>query len=246
MSDDLAFYSTLAPWWPLISPPEEYVEEAAFATRLLQRGEPPTKTVLELGSGGGHNALHMKSRFTMTLVDLSEAMLELSRRLNPECDHVCADMRAVRLGRQFDAVFIHDAIDYMITESDLRAAVETAFVHCRAGGVVVIIPDHTRENFEAGSDSGGSDAPDGRGIRYLQWTLPVTDDATSVRTEYVFAIRGADGVVEVVHETHTTGLFAERDWLRVLDEVGFVPERVLEETDEDRPPRTVFIGRCPR
>jgi trans-aconitate methyltransferase len=243
---ELAFYSSLAPWWPLVSPPEEYVEEAAFATRLLQSGEPPVHAVLELGSGGGHNALHMKSRFAMTLVDRSDAMLELSRRLNPECDHVCGDMRSVRLEQRFDAVFIHDAIDYMITEADLRAALETAFVHCRPGGVAVIIPDHTRENFEAGSDSGGSDAPDGRGIRYLEWTFPVTGEATSVRTEYVFAIRGAGDVVEVVHETHTTGLFAESDWLRLLDEVGFLPERIVEDTTEDRTPRTVFLGRCPR
>ncbi len=29
-------------------------------------------------------------------------------------------------GRQFDAVFVHDAICYMATESDLRKAIETA------------------------------------------------------------------------------------------------------------------------
>ena len=47
------FYSDLAGWWPLISPPEEYAEEAAFAASLLRMANPPTRTVLELGSGGG-------------------------------------------------------------------------------------------------------------------------------------------------------------------------------------------------
>ena len=47
------FYGDLAPWWPLISAPEEYAEEAAFAASLLRTAEPPTKSVLELGSGGG-------------------------------------------------------------------------------------------------------------------------------------------------------------------------------------------------
>ena len=57
-------------------------------------------------------------------------MLAVSRALNPECEHIEADIRAVRLGRTFDAVFVHDAICHMTTEADLRAALETAIVHC--------------------------------------------------------------------------------------------------------------------
>jgi trans-aconitate methyltransferase len=104
------FYGDLAVWWPLVSAPEEYVEEAAFAAELLASGEGPVREVLELGSGGGNNAYHLKSRFAMTLVDLSPDMLAVSRALNPECEHHEGDMRRVRLGRTFDAVFVHDAI----------------------------------------------------------------------------------------------------------------------------------------
>ena len=137
------FYGDLAAWWPLISPPEEYAEEAAFAATVLRSAAIPVHDVLELGSGGGNNAVHLKASFAMTLVDLSDEMLEVSRRLNPECEHPLGDMRTVRLGRTFDAVFIHDAIDYMTTEDDLRRAIETAFVHCRPGGVAVFVPDRT-------------------------------------------------------------------------------------------------------
>jgi trans-aconitate methyltransferase len=140
------FYTDLASWWPLISAPEEYAEEAAFAASLLRMANPPTRTVLELGSGGGSNAFHLKSEFELTLVDLSEEMLAVSRQLNPECEHLLGDMRTVRLGRCFDAVFVHDAIDYMTTEADLRRAVTTAYEHCRVGGVAVFVPDDIAEN----------------------------------------------------------------------------------------------------
>src|SRR3972149_1508073 len=60
-------------------------------------------TVLELGSGGGNNASHMKAHFKLTLVDRSPAMLAVSRALNPECEHLEGDMRTLRLGRGFDA-----------------------------------------------------------------------------------------------------------------------------------------------
>ena len=127
-------YTELASWWPLLSSLDEYAEEAAFyQEKLLEACERPPHTLLEIGSGGGNNASHLKQRFQMVLVDLSPGMLEVSRRLHPECEHVEGDMRTVRLGRQFDWVFLHDAICYMTTEEDLRKAIETAFVHCRSG-----------------------------------------------------------------------------------------------------------------
>lgn len=239
------FYDDLAAWWPLISPPEQYEEEAAFIATLLQSPSVPQPEVLELGSGGGHNALHLKARFDMTLVDLSEGMLDVSRRLNPECEHHCGDMRTLRLGRSFDAVLIHDAIDYMTTPADLRQAVETAYVHCRPLGPAVFVPDRTIETFEESTDHGGTDGPDGRGVRYLEWTwVPDPADTCSV-TQYVFLLRDGAGSVEAVHETHHLGLFGQEQWLRLLTEAGFEAQVVTEVTTEDRPPRRIFVGRRP-
>ena len=239
------FYEELAVWWPLISPVEEYEEEAAFAATLLGSASIPVRQVLELGSGGGHNAAYLKVRFSMTLVDLSQNMLDVSRRLNPECEHVCGDMRTVRLGRSFDAVFVHDAIDYMTTEDDLRSAIETALVHCRPGGVAVFVPDHTKESFEEATDHGGSNGADGRAVRYLDWTWDPNPDDTEVRTEYAFVLRDADGGVSVVHETHRTGLFARQSWLSLLAEAGFEARAVTEVTSEEREPREFFVGHRP-
>jgi SAM-dependent methyltransferase len=242
------FYEDLAAWWPLISPPEDYAEEAAYAASLLASASASgaAREVLELGSGGGSNAFHLKARFALTLVDLSADMLEVSRRLNPECEHRQGDMRNVRLGRTFDAVFVHDAVDYMTTEADLAAAVETAYVHCRPGGVAVFVPDQTREIYTDEVDHGGSDGADGRAVRFLDWTWDPDPADTWIATEYAFALRHADGVVEVVHETHRTGLFSRAEWLRLLTAAGFEAEHVVEDTSEDRPRRDVFIGRRPR
>jgi SAM-dependent methyltransferase len=239
------FYGDLAEWWPLISPAEEYEEEAAYAAGVLATASIPVHEVLELGSGGGHNAVHLAARFALTLVDLSDRMLDVSRRLNPACHHVQGDMRTVRLGRSFDAVFVHDAVDYMTTEDDLGRAMETAFVHCRPGGLAVFLPDQTTETFEPSSDHGGSDAADGRGVRYLDWTWDPDPDDTSMLTEYAFLLRHADGTIEAVHETHRLGLFSREEWLRLLADAGFRPDTFPEETTEERTPRDVFVGHRP-
>src|SRR5688500_4786460 len=142
-SRSLKMYDELAPWWPLLSAPSEYEFEASFYGRqLIEACDQPPRTCLELGSGGGNNAFHMKAHFDMVLVDRSAGMLEVSRRLNPECEHVEGDMRTIRLGRRFDCVFIHDAISYMTTEEDLGLAMLTAELHCHPGGAVLLAPDY--------------------------------------------------------------------------------------------------------
>jgi trans-aconitate methyltransferase len=239
---ELHLYRDLAAWWPLISGPEEYTEEAATAAAVLSSASIGVREVLELGSGGGHNAVHLKKRFSLTLVDLSADMLAVSRRLNPECVHHQGDMRTVRLGREFDAVFVHDAVAYMTTEADLRQVIETAFTHCRPGGIALFVPDHTAETFEPVTDHGGSDGPDGRGARYLEWTTDPDPGDTWIQSEYAFLLRDADGSVRVVHETHRTGLFSRPVWLGLLAGAGFHAEAVTERTSEDRTPRVMFTG----
>lgn len=237
------FYGDWAEWWPLISPVEDYASECAYFRRLLSTLGPRIETLLELGSGGGHVAAYLKADYRLTLVDLSEEMLDQSRRLNPECEHHRGDMRTVRLGREFDAVFVHDAIDYMTSEADLAALFDTARLHCRPSGLAVFVPDHVRETFEPDTDHGGADHPDGRGVRFLEWSYDPDPADTTVVTEYAFLFRGADGHVSQHHETHRTGLFDRATWLRLLSEAGFRAERVVEETDEDRTPRDIFVGR---
>jgi SAM-dependent methyltransferase len=242
---DYRLYRDLAQWWPLISPPEEYAEESAFTARVLLQAPGPVHEVLELGSGGGHMASHLRAHFTMTLVDLSEPMLDVSRRLNPDCEHVQADMRTVRLGRVFDAVFVHDAVDYMTSEDELRQVMETAFAHCRPGGAAVFVPDNVAETFQALSGWGGSDAADGRGARFLDWAWDPDPRDTWTLTEYAFLLRERDGSVQSVYERHRLGLFSRATWLRLLAGAGFEPEAVMEETQEDRPAREMFAARRP-
>lgn len=217
-------YTDLASWWPLMSAPEEYEIEASTYARTIiaTRGGRPG-TLLELGSGGGNNASYMKEEFVLTLVEPSAGMLAHSRTLNPECEHVQGDMRTVRLGRLFDAVFVHDAVTYMTTEDDLRLAIETAFVHCAPGGVALFCPDAVRENFVADTEHGGNDGrgDDRRSMRWVAWTFDPdpTDDTYTV--DYAFILHEADGSVRVEADRHIEGLFSRETWLRLFRDVGF-------------------------
>jgi len=255
-------YRDLAEWWPLISPPQEYAQEAVYLAGVFGSAEVPVREVLDLGSGGGHVAVHLKRRLAMTLVDRSEEMLSVSRELNPECAHVPGDMRTVRLGRAFDAVLVHDAVDYVTCESDLRRVLETAFEHCRPGGIAVFVPDHTAETFRAGGGGGGGgdgggggNGAAGRQASFREWTWDPDPADDWVQADYEFVLRAADGTVQVVREAHRLGAFSRDAWLRLLAEAGFDPEaRCGPEADsgpealtgrstDGRMPRNLFIGR---
>jgi SAM-dependent methyltransferase len=221
MTSDYRVYSDLAGWWPLISPPEEYAEEAAHLAPVFGAADIPVREVLDLGSGGGGVAVHLKDRLAMTLVDLSDEMLDVSRRLNPECEHIGGDMRTIRLGRTFDAVLVHDAIDYMTTQDDLRQVIETAFVHCRPGGLAVFVPDHVADAFQPYSGGGGGSDGTGRQASFTEWTWDPDPADDWIQAEYEFVLRDADGAVRVVTETHRLGAFRRATWLRLLAEAGF-------------------------
>jgi SAM-dependent methyltransferase len=215
-------YTELAEWWPLMSAPADYEEEAAFYFNAMQEAaDSRIETMLELGAGGGNNASFMKRRVSrMVLTDLSDGMLAHSRALNPECEHHVGDMRTARLGRQFDAVFVHDAVSYMTSEVDLAAAIETAAVHCRPGGVALFAPDHLRETFAPSTNCGGEDG-DGRAMRYLEWSWDPDPADTLCTTDYTCVLREADGAVRVIHDRHLEGIFPRETWLRLLHGAGF-------------------------
>jgi SAM-dependent methyltransferase len=235
----LRLYTDYAPWWPLFAEPGYYAGEAATILSALreEHGRAPG-TILELGSGGGSLASHLKAAAKLTLVDPAPAMLAVSRALNPGVEHIKADMRTLRLGRTFDAVVIHDAINYMTTSDDLHRALATARAHLALGGVLMVLPDDTRETFKPGLGTGGRDGADGRGLRYLCWTNG--PDGSTYSVDFGLLIRDASGSVEHLHERHTFGLFDREAWRVVFSRAGFGAPRIV----RDRWREDVFVARA--
>ena len=156
---------------------------------------------------------------------------------------------SVRLGRTFDAVLVHDAVDYVTREDDLRQVIDTAYAHCRPGGVAVFVPDHVADTFRAYGGRGGSSDGAGRQASFREWTWDPDPGDDWVRAEYEFVLRAADGSVQVVHEAHQLGAFRRAAWLRLLESAGFDPEAdsgsaaAAGPRSGGRLPDNLFVGR---
>ncbi|HUV30896.1 MAG TPA: class I SAM-dependent methyltransferase [Acidobacteriota bacterium] len=229
-------YDEFAHLWPLISAPEDYAHEASFwRNAIREKLGQGRHEILELGVGGGNNLSHLTSDFSAVAVDISEKMLANSIKLNPGVEHHVGDMRTVRLGRLFDAVLIHDAINYMLTEDDLRAVLGTAWMHLRPGGILVMSPDNFKETFADGFMRHGTHSDGTTELTYVQYEYDPDPDDTTTETLFIFFIREG-GKVRVEQDLHVTGLFPRQRWLDLMEAAGFAAEEydypVHEHTDQ--------------
>ena len=228
MKETHRLYHDLAWLWPTFSPPEEYVADAQhFRGALRERLGPGRHSVLELGSGGGHTLSHLAADFAMTASDLSTEMLALSQGLNPGVSHHQGDMRTLRLGETFDAVIIHDAISYMLSEEDLLATFRTARSHLAAGGVLVIMPDYFHDSF-VGPKVLHWICPQGAAnpspaVTVIEYCHDPDQSDTTIESVFFFIMPGKEGL-RIEQDKHVTGLFSRSTWLRLLAEAGFEAE----------------------
>jgi len=237
-------YDELVDWYLLVDPIADHEDEAQCFDELLRRGaDGAAETLLELGSGAGNNAYYLRQRYRCTLSDISEPMLALNRRLNPDCEHVSGDMRTLRLERSFDCVLVHDAVVYMLGEADLRAAARTAFEHTRPGGAALFAPDEVRETFREHCNLIETDEGE-RSLRCLEWHHDPDPDDSLLRTDMALLLRDGDGV-RAVHDTHVSGVFARQSWIDVLSSVGYDVE-LVDRPIGDGQVDQIFLCRRPR
>ncbi len=219
-------YTDLAHLWPLMSPPEDYQEEAEVILQAIgERLGPGPLRLLDLGSGGGHHLHHIARRHRATAVDLSEAMLAHSRRLNPEVTHHVGDMRDVRLGTTFDAVLIHDAVSYLLTEEDLLAAFATARAHLRPGGLLLVVPDDYADEFVSPHVAHETRRSGEDELTFVEYSTTAPSNGAHLDTAYVF-FRTVGGRLRVDVDRHRCGLFPVATWDALLRRARFRPERV--------------------
>lgn len=218
-------YTELAPWWPLLSPPDAYAEDAQLVYALLEQalGRAP-RSLLELGCGSGTLASHLPGAVELHLNDLSADMLQVAAQRNPGANTHCADLRALRLPHTVDAVLIHDALMYLESEDDLLAALHTAAAHLEPGGVVLLMPDFVEETFYPGTDAGGGDHPSGRAVRLLEWRTEASGGRFEVHMSLL--LRDTDGSVRAIHEPHTMFVYPFETWFKTLNQTGFSPTPV--------------------
>jgi SAM-dependent methyltransferase len=218
-------YKDLAWTWPIISPPEHYSKESEDIKRLIVKfSKISVKTLLHLGCGGGHVDWVLKKYFAITGIDTSKSMLQLAKQLNPEVTYLKGDMRNVRLRAKYDAVLIHDSINYMLTKKDLKAAFKTGYNHLKSGGVLVTFVEehgHLKQNKIHYSIC----RKDSTEITFIEHYYDPNPNDTTFECTFIFLIR-KNKKLQTYTDRHLCGIFNLKTWILLLNKVGFTVKRV--------------------
>ncbi len=238
-------YADLSWTWPIVSPPEDYAEEAEEFWRFLNAGASgDVREVLHLGCGGGHVDSQLKRHVRITGVDLSPSMLRLARRLNPEVTYRRGDMRSVRLGRTFDGAILSDASAYMRTRGDLAHAFATAFRHLRPGGAFVTYAEHVRETFEPNWTQAIRGRRGNVEVVFVENRYDPDPRDTTFEATFLYLIRRR-GRLTVETDRHVLGLFPTATWRQTLREAGFEVRYAGPDKETPKDPMPWFVGRRP-
>lgn len=225
-------YGDLAWTDTVVSSPEEARQDTEYFVELIRsNSQIEVKNLHHLGCGAGFNDFTFKREFDVTGVDISEGMLEIARKLNPEVRYIRGDMRNLSLEKTFDSVAIPDSIGYMTTEEDLQRAISTANGHLKPGGVLLIVAlvgeDFMENNFVYAGSEGD-----------LQVTIFENNhlsgsDPAIYEAVLVYLIR-RQGKLEVICDRHEQGLFPSATWLSLLEDLGLeVRQKVMEDSYDD-------------
>nr|WP_242987723.1 class I SAM-dependent methyltransferase [Anaerobacterium chartisolvens] len=173
-----------------------------------------------MGSGAGYNAYYLKKYFQIDLVDISQQMLNISKKLNPDLNHYCGDMRSIKISKKYDAIFIHDAIVHITNLNDLKKVLRTISSHLKPNGCILIVPDYFKETFRSSSIQGGYD-DFMQGLRYLQWTIDSNPRDSVVECYTTYMLRDALGNIKVENDFYQIAVFSIDKWKELLSKEGF-------------------------
>ena len=108
--------------------------------------------LLDVACGTGRHIEYLKEHFQTEGLDISEDLLELARKRNPEILFHQADMIKFQLGRTFDVVIcLFSSIGYVKTMDNLAKAINCMTNHLVPGGVLIIEPWFTPETWHPGT-----------------------------------------------------------------------------------------------
>ncbi len=108
-------------------------------------------TLLDVACGTGIHLNYLKDYFDCEGLDLDEKMLEAAKEKLPEMKFHQGNMLDFDLGRQFDVVTcLFSSIGYVKTVPNLKQAVVNMNRHLKPGGVLVIEPWFSPEDWHPG------------------------------------------------------------------------------------------------
>ena len=218
---------------------KDYAAETEKLHALIQRRKSSSgNTLLDVACGTGMHASFLTKYYEVMGTDLNIDMLKVARKRLPGIRFVQVDMRSLELGRQFDIVTcLFSAIGYMKSKTELQSAIRNMSHHLLPGGVLMIEPWFTPEQWNVGHVSTiYVDKPD---MKIFRMSHSGKKGRISLLAfQYLI---GTPKGIQHISEDHEFGLFTHAEYVDAFKKAGLDVTHDPEGVDG----RGLYIGTKP-
>jgi len=190
---------------------KDYVGEANKIHKFIQKHKRTQgNTLLDVACGTGAHVNPLSKHYKVEGMDLDTGMLKVARRKCPGVRFHHGDMTDFDLGRQFDIITcLFSSIGYVKTKANLRKTIQTMGKHLLPGGVLLIEPWFTPEQWKPGRVfTLRVDKPE---LRIVRMSHSGQRGKVSL-LEFQYLIGMPQGIEHSV-EHHELGLFTHEEYL---------------------------------
>ena len=197
-------YEIPAEYYDVAHSSKNYEREAHVLRQLIGERLPGAQALLTLACGTGAPDLHLSRYYEIDGLDVNADYLDRARERNPRGQYHEADMRCFALDRMYDAILcLFSSIGYARTLDNVRKTLVCCRDHLVAGGLVLIEPWLTPEQWQPGRVHVLNAERDG--IKVCRMGYSALQGAVSLNPcEYLV---GTERGIERYEETHEMGLF---------------------------------------
>ena len=226
-----AFYDDFYSW-------KDYQAEAERVHQVVQDRVPTAGTLLDVACGTGQHLKHLNNHYDVQGLDMDPQLLALARDRLPHTPLHEADMADFSLRTSFDVVTcLFSSIGYLTSLDRLRRAVRRMTEHVRPGGILLIEPWFSPDQWQDGHI--GALFIDKQDVKAARMNVARSEGRISV-LEFHYLVTTSQGV-EYFTEEHRLYLFAEGEYRQALAEAGLQ----IDYDEEGLEGRGLYIGTKP-
>jgi ubiquinone/menaquinone biosynthesis C-methylase UbiE len=197
---------------------KDYAAASQQLRHLLLQHNSSARTLLDIACGTGKHLEYLRNYYQVEGLDLNSEMLEIARQRCPDVPFHQADMIDFRLEHGFDIVTcLFSSIAYVRTVDNLEQTVANMAHHLRPGGIVVLEPFFSPENYWTGTIT--ANFVDEHDLK-IAWMYTSDVPVGRLATLNIHYLLGTPEGVDHFTERHELGLFTPEEYLEAFRRVG--------------------------
>jgi ubiquinone/menaquinone biosynthesis C-methylase UbiE len=197
---------------------KDYAAEVSKAHKFIRKYKQSTgKYLLDVACGTGLHASLLSKYYQVEGLDLDSKMLAVAKKKHPKIRFHQGDMTDFDLNRQFDVIVcLFSSIGYVKTKTRLQKAIRTMSQHLLPGGVLLVEPWFTPNQWHSGRASMTQvNKPELKIVR-MSYS---GQKGTISSIEFQYLIGTSKGIEHSV-EIHELGLFTHKEYMDALKAAG--------------------------